>query len=75
MQSYSQDLRERVNAALQACPKGKRCIAAALYGHWKTTTFVGTLRRRRMTAPMVTDGPMNGEMFFAYAREFLCPTL
>ena len=24
---------------------------------------------------MVTDGPMNGEMFLAYVREFLCPTL
>ena len=24
---------------------------------------------------MVTDGPMDGEMFLAYIREFLCPTL
>ena len=24
---------------------------------------------------MVTDGPINGEMFLAYVREFLCPTL
>ena len=24
---------------------------------------------------MVTDGPMNGEMFLAYVRNFLCPTL
>jgi|GEM_PF-5764229 hypothetical protein len=24
---------------------------------------------------MVTDGPMNGETFLAYMREFLCPTL
>ena len=24
---------------------------------------------------MVTDGPMDGEMFLAYVREFLCPTL
>ena len=24
---------------------------------------------------MVIDGPMNGEMFLAYVREFLCPTL
>ena len=56
-------------------PKGKRCIASAPYGHWKTTTFVGALRRCRLTAPMVTDGPMDGEMFLAYVREFLCPTL
>ena len=56
-------------------PKGKRCIASAPHGHWKTTTFVGALRRRRLTAPMVTDGPINGEMFLAYVREFLCSTL
>jgi transposase len=36
---------------------------------------VGALRRRRLTAPMVTDGPMDGEMFLAYVRQFLCPTL
>jgi transposase len=28
-----------------------------------------------MTAPMVTDGPMDGEMFLVYVRRFLCPTL
>ena len=39
------------------------------------TTFVGALRRRRLTAPLVTDGPMDGEMFLAYVRQFLCPTL
>jgi transposase len=56
-------------------PRGKRCIGSAPQGHWKTTTFVGALRRRRLTAPMVTDEPMDGEMFLAYVRKFLCPTL
>ncbi len=28
-----------------------------------------------MTAPMVTDGPINGETFLAYVCKFLCPTL
>lgn len=56
-------------------PRGQRCIASAPHGHWQTTTFVGALRRRRLTAPMVTDGPMDGEMFLAYVRQFLCPTL
>ena len=55
--------------------RGKRCIGSAPHGHWKTTTFVGALRHRRLTAPMVTDGPMDGEMFLAYVRNFLCPTL
>ena len=56
-------------------PKGKRCIGSAPHGHWKTTTFVGALRRRRLTAPMVTDGPMDGEMFPASVRQLLFPTL
>lgn len=56
-------------------PRGKRCIDSAPHGHWKTTTFVGALRQRHLTAPMVTDGPMDGEMFLAYVRNFLCPTL
>jgi len=56
-------------------PRGQRCIDSAPHGHWETTTFVGALRRRRLTAPMVTDGPMDGEMFLAYVRQFLCSTL
>ena len=56
-------------------PKGIRCIASAPHEHWKTTTFGGALRRRRLTAPMVPDSPIDGEMFLAYVREFLCPTL
>jgi transposase len=56
-------------------PKGQRCIASAPHGHWKTTTFVAGLRHQQLTAPMVADGPMDGEMFLAYVRQFLCPTL
>ena len=56
-------------------PRGQRCLDSAPHGHWETTTFVGALRRRRLTAPMVTDGPMDGEMFLAYVHQFLCPTL
>ena len=56
-------------------PRGQRCLDAAPHAHWETTTFVGALRRRRLTAPLVTDGPMDGEMFLAYVRQFLCPTL
>ncbi len=54
---------------------GKRCIAAVPHGHGKTTTFVAGLRHDRLTAPMVADGPMDGALFLAYVRTFLCPTL
>jgi transposase len=40
-----------------------------------TTTFVGALRLRGMTAPMVVDGPMNGLIFRAYVEQVLAPTL
>jgi hypothetical protein len=56
-------------------PRGQRFLGSAPHGHWETTTFVGALRRRRLTAPMVTDGPMDGETFLAYVHQFLCPTL
>jgi transposase len=56
-------------------PKGQRCIGSAPHGHWKTTTFVGGLRHDRLTAPMVTGEPMDGEMFLAWVQQFLCPTL
>lgn len=56
-------------------PRGRRCLDSAPHGHWQTTTFVGALRRRQLTAPMVTDGPMDGAMFLAYVRQFLCPML
>ena len=56
-------------------PKGERCIASAPCGHWKTTTFIAGLRANDITAPLVLDGPMNGQAFLAYVEQFLCPTL
>lgn len=45
------------------------------HGHWKTTTFVGALRSTGITAPLVVDGPMNGDLFLAYVQQQLLPTL
>jgi len=56
-------------------PKGERCIASLPHGHWKTTTFIAGLRCNGLTAPMVLDGPMDGEAFLVYIQSFLCPTL
>jgi len=57
------------------CAKGKRLIAHAPFGHWKTTTFLAALRQDRLTAPCVFDGPINGEKFRAYVEQILVPTL
>lgn len=56
-------------------PQGERCVASVPHGHWKTTTFIAGLRYNDITAPMVLDGPMDGEAFLVYVRTFLCPTL
>jgi len=56
-------------------PEGQRCVASAPLGDWKTTTFVAGLRHHQLTAPMVADGPMDGELFLAWVLQFLCPTL
>lgn len=56
-------------------PKSERLVAHVPHGHWKTTTFIAALRVGGVTAPMVADGPINGELFLKYVQEFLCPTL
>lgn len=54
---------------------GTRIVASVPYGHWKTTTFLAGLRTTGLTAPLVIDGPINGELFLAYVRQQLAPTL
>lgn len=55
--------------------QGKRLIAKVPHGHWKTTTFLAALRTSGMTAPLVIDGAVNGELFLAYVHQQLVPTL
>lgn len=57
------------------CPKGRRLLCKVPWGHWKTTTFTAALRHSGLTAPMVLDGPMNGDAFLAYITQVLVPTL
>jgi transposase len=56
-------------------PRGIRVIGQVPLGKWTTITFVAALRHDKMTAPMVVDGPMTGEMFLAYVEQCLVPTL
>jgi len=55
--------------------KGERCRAAIPHGHWKTVTFVGGLTLTGFVAPMLLDGPMDGECFLAWVEQMLAPTL
>jgi transposase len=56
-------------------PRGRRVVDAAPHGHWKTTTFIGVLGATGMTAPLVIDGALNGDLFVAYVRQHLVSVL
>ena len=55
--------------------RGRRLVDTVPHGHWKTTTFIAALRSTAMTAPMVIDGAINGDLFCAYVKQVLVPTL
>jgi transposase len=56
-------------------PRGHRLAARTPQAHWKTLTFIAALRCDQITAPVVFDGPINGESFLAYVEQALVPTL
>lgn len=55
--------------------KSSRVVSDVPHGHWKTTTFLAALRSSGFTAPLVVDGPMNGNVFLAYVEQQLIQTL
>jgi len=55
--------------------RGQRCRAAIPHGHWLTTTFTAGLRVNGLIAPMLLDGPMDGNAFLAYVGQVLVPEL
>ena len=55
--------------------RGVRCRAAVPHGHWMTTTFTAGLRLDGLTAPMLLEGPMDGDAFLAHIEQVLVPTL
>jgi transposase len=57
------------------CRRGERLRMGYPHGHRKTTTLVAGLRMTGMVAPMVLDGPINGDWFEAYVRQVLVPDL
>ena len=57
------------------CARGQRLRMGFPHGHRKTTTLVAGLRMTGMVAPMVLDGPINGDWFEAYVAQVLVPEL
>jgi transposase len=55
--------------------RGLRLKAKVPHGRWNTTTFLAALRRDRIEAPCVIEGPIDGESFRAYVEQILLPCL
>lgn len=55
--------------------RGEKLVDKVPHGHWRTLTFLAALRHDRIDAPLVLDGPINGQSFAAYVEQFLLPTL
>ena len=45
------------------------------FGHWKPLTCIAGLRHDRVVAPVVFEGPINGEISTAWIEQYLVPTL
>ncbi|MEO0822698.1 MAG: IS630 family transposase, partial [Pseudomonadota bacterium] len=71
---HQDDAAARSSAPRRAA-RGERLRSPIPHGHWRTTTFVAGLRLSGIDAPMVIDGPINGEIFLAYVRRVLAPVL
>ena len=56
-------------------PKGERLVCHAPHGHWHTTTMISSVRLDGTTACMTIEGATNTEVFYAYVREVLAPSL
>jgi hypothetical protein len=56
-------------------PRGQRLIEKVPHGHWKTTTLISALDHRGMRCAITVDGPVNGDLFTAFVKQVLAPTL
>jgi len=56
-------------------PRGRRLLAKAPHGHWRTTTMISSVRLDGSTACMTIEGATDTAVFQAYVREILVPSL
>lgn len=56
-------------------PRGRRLLAKAPHGHWRTTTMISSVRLDGSTACMTIEGATDTAVFQAYVREILAPSL
>ena len=56
-------------------PVGERLVTHIPHGHYQTSTLIAAVRLRGPCAPWLFEGAMDGEMFVAWVRQGLAPTL
>lgn len=54
---------------------GQRIREATPSGHWRTVTMLGAISSKGWQATMTIAAPTDEEVFLAYLRDVLCPTL
>jgi transposase len=57
------------------CPVGQRLVCPVPHGHYQTTTMIAAVRLSGPGAPWLFEGAMDGEMFLAWVRQGLIPSL
>ena len=56
-------------------PRGERLVCHAPHGHWRTTTMISSVRLDGTSACLTIEGATDTEVFQAYVREVLVPSL
>ena len=56
-------------------PVGQRLVTHIPHGHYQTSTLIAAVRLAGACAPWLFEGAMDGEMFLAWVRQGLVPTL
>jgi transposase len=57
------------------CAQNKRLVDSAPAGQWQSNTLLAAVRLDGVIAPMVFDGPVNGDSFAGYIELSLVPEL
>ena len=55
--------------------RGERAHDAAPHGHWGVRTLIGSIRGDGQTTCMTIDAPTDKDIFLAYVRNVLVPSL
>lgn len=56
-------------------PVGQRLVCSVPQGHYQTTTLIAAVRLSGPQAPWLFEGSMDGELFLAWVKAGLAPTL